>query len=60
MSLVIFKEMTIKKEVLLVSVFTFLLNKVKLIPKFPQVRILKRSLVPRALERVMDSHNLYP
>ena len=48
LSLVIFKEMTPKKEVLLVSVFTFLLNKVKLTPKFPQVCILKRSLVPRA------------
>ena len=48
LSIVIFKEMTPKKEVLLVSVFTFLLNKVKRIPKFPQVHILKRSLVPRA------------
>ena len=47
-SLVIFKEMTPKKDILLISVFTFLLNKVKFIPKFPQVCILKRSLVPRA------------
>lgn len=50
LSLVIFKEMTPKKggttnpEYL----FIFLLNKAKLIPKFPKVCMLQRSLVPRA------------